>query len=62
MTQKEQAVTSATNDLAKATASYDTLKSSQESERSTKIQDITKQKNAIALNQASYDEMVRGPI
>ena len=59
ITSKEQAVTSIKNDLAKAKANLESLKKSQETEKNAKKQEIVKQENTIALNQALYEELLK---
>lgn len=59
---KKQSVTSATNELAKAKSALEELRTSQIIEKKSKEEVITKQKNTIALNRASYSELTDGPI
>lgn len=53
---------SSTNELMKAISGLESLKASQITERATKLQDIAKQKDTIALNKATYNEMMHGPL
>ncbi len=58
---QEQSVTTAQNDFIKAQAALEALKKSQVTDRTSKSQDIENQKNAIKLNAASYQELIKGP-
>lgn len=58
---KEQALLSAENTLTNAKSSYEALKKSQATDRISKEQDITKQKDTILLNQTLYNELIQGP-
>lgn len=58
ITQKSQALSSAENDLAKAKRSLEALRTSQSTDRISKQNEITKQKNSILLNELTYEELL----
>jgi HlyD family secretion protein len=59
--QKEQTISTQENELTNAKANLESLRKTQVTERISKEQDIEKQKNTIALNEASYKDLLKWP-
>ena len=61
ITQKEQSLQSAKNDLAKAQRSYEALKTSQNTDLISRQNEISRMKNTITLSEITYNELIQGP-
>jgi multidrug efflux pump subunit AcrA (membrane-fusion protein) len=61
ITQKEQSLQSAKNDLAKAKRNHEMLKTSQNTDKISRQNDIVRAKNSITSSEFSYRDMINGP-
>jgi multidrug efflux pump subunit AcrA (membrane-fusion protein) len=61
ITQKEQSLEDAQNTLAKAKRNLETLKKTQDTNRISSQDEITRMKNSILLNEKKYQELINGP-
>jgi phosphoenolpyruvate-protein kinase (PTS system EI component) len=61
ITQKEQSLEDAQNTLAKAKRNLEALKKTQDTNRISSQDEITRMKNSILLNEKKYQELINGP-